>query len=133
MLNDLADDILTIIFNMLNGDDFFLLCLNKYINNFMLSCYYKNKIIATKIPLYILKNANNLHTLILTGNDNIYNKSSQNLSKLKHLDLPRNDIITNRGLKNISLITNLNLSYNENITSNGLKYISHVVRLNLVL
>lgn len=89
--------------------------------------YFKNKIVSDTIPLYILTNTINLHTLILLKNDKINDNLLQHLPTLKHLKLPMNNKITDIGLKYISLVTNLDLRWNTNIT------LSHIIMLCIII
>lgn len=68
MFTKLIDDILTRIIDFLSYIEHnFLLCSNKLINKFMLTCYFKHKVITNNVPIsfYTLGYSNNLNILIL--------------------------------------------------------------------
>ena len=118
MITYLPNDILMIIIDVLDFKDrCSLFCSNKCINQFAIDYYFKYEITANKISfIYITKNINTLHTLILSEDINITDELLISLSKLKHLELAKNKNITDLGLSYIPSITNLNLESNKNIT-----------------
>ena len=118
MITYLPNDILMIIIDVLDFKDrCSLFCSNKCINQFASDNYFKYEIIANNISfIYITKNINTLHTLILSEDINITDELLISLSKLKHLELAKNKNITDVGLSYIHLVPNLNLSKNQNIT-----------------
>lgn len=97
MFIDLIDDLLIRIIDLLGYKDHnSLLCLCKFINKFMLSCYFKYKVITNNISIsfYTSKYSDNLNILILFDDNKISDVSLQHLRKLKHLGLLSNTNIT---------------------------------------
>ena len=136
MFTYLIDDILIQIIDLLDYKDRdSLFCSGKFINNFMLNCYFKYKIAANNIPtsFYTLGYSNNLDILILFRDNKITDILLKYLCKLRHLELLLNKNITDDGLKYISDITYLKLGSNRKITDNGFWVHNVVVNSKCVL